>query len=120
MKKVQIVLAVIGVLCIAGLMQAGVSFGDNSNVETDVQEKLGKFLEETVDIRRDLAAKQFEVQDEMLTSNPDQEKITLLTEEITALRMELKEKAKQDGVDSEFPTGTDCGCRGGSAGEFKS
>lgn len=118
MKKFQSVRIGMGVLCVLVLVYASVGFAENSGAMATSEEKYSTFLEETLDMRKDLAAKRFEIQNEMLMPEPDRAKIVQLNEEIYEIQTLLENKAKQAGVDSRSQ-GVGCGCGGGVSG-FKS
>ncbi len=118
MKKAWMIMVVLAVVGAFGLLQTGTGYSQTEGNNIEFQERFNTFLEETIDMRQDLAVKQAEVQKEMLSAEPDRNKVALLTEEIYQLRDSLQVKAREAGVDRGLSPGTGCGCSGG--GGFKS
>ncbi len=114
MKKLQSVVATLTLLGVFAMVQMGTVYGQTDGNTIEFQEKFNQFLEETVDMRQDLASKQTDVQTEMISTNPDRQKIAMLTEEIYQLRDALQVKAQEAGIDTGLRSGGGCGCAGGS------
>ncbi len=112
MKKVWMVVVVLAVVGAFGMLQTGTGYSQTEGNNIEFQERLNKFLEETLDMRQDLAAKQAEAQQEMISANPDRKKLALLTEEIYQLRDALQVKAQESGVDTGLRSGSGCVCGG--------
>jgi Spy/CpxP family protein refolding chaperone len=85
--------------------------GQQQQLDPEAQKKYEKFLEETVDLRKELDEKMAEYQALMASNNPDPSKGAMLTEEYYQLRDVLTQKAKLAGI---APKRGGCnGCNGG-------
>ncbi len=77
----------------------------------EAEKKYEKFMQETVELRKELAEKMAEYQSLMASTNPDPSKGAMLTEEYYQLRDVLTQKARLAGI---APQRGGCnGCSGG-------
>ena len=77
----------------------------------EAKKKYEKFMQETVELRKELAEKMAEYQSLMASTNPDPSKGAMLTEEYYQLRDVLTQKARLAGI---APQRGGCnGCSGG-------
>jgi Spy/CpxP family protein refolding chaperone len=77
----------------------------------EAEKKYEQFLQETVDLRKELTEKMDEYQALMASTNPDPSKGAMLTEEYYQLREVLTQKARLAGIASK--RGGCNGCNGG-------
>ncbi len=73
------------------------------------------FMEQTLDLRKELAAKRVEKRQLMMAPNPDPEKVAALTKEMVALRNQIGAKAKAAGI-TWWPGGGMCMAMNGGGG----
>ncbi len=78
MKKLWSGAVVLAMVVAFGILQNGTAYSQTEGNNIEFQENFNRFLEETVNLRQDLADKQAEVQSEMFSPNPDRQKIALL------------------------------------------
>lgn len=79
------------------------------------QENFAKFLSSTVELRKELAKKQAENRALLFSENPNQAKITALTEQVYQLMNTIQAKAQEAGIGPELTGGTASCCQGGAA-----
>lgn len=80
-------------------------------LDPEAEKKYEKFMQETVELRKELAEKMAEYQSLMASTNPDPSKGAMLTEEYYQLRDVLTQKARLAGI---APQRGGCnGCSGG-------
>lgn len=85
-------------------------------LDAETQKKYEKFLQETVDLRKELDAKLVEYQALMASENPDPSKAALLTESYYQLRDVLTTKAIEAGLAQQRGGGCNgCSGKGGVA-----
>jgi len=85
--------------------------GQQQALTPEAEKKYEKFMQETVELRKELAEKMSEYQSLMASTNPDPSKGAMLTEEYYQLRDVLTQKARQAGI---APKRGGCnGCNGG-------
>lgn len=118
MKKQIIALALISGLAFTSVASAGNwgkgnrGYGQNNacpqmapvaqqQIDPATMEKIDKFMDDTLAIRKDLTMKRAEVNAMMLGDNPDPKAVALLTGQIFDLRTSIKDKAEAAGV-SQF------------------
>jgi len=85
--------------------------GQQQALTPEAEKKYEKFMQETVELRKELAEKMAEYQSLMASTNPDPSKGAMLTEEYYQLRDVLTQKARLAGI---APKRGGCnGCNGG-------
>lgn len=84
--------------------------GQQRTLDPEAQKKYEKFLQETVQLRKELDEKMAEYRSLMASENPDPAKGAMLTEEYFQLLDFLTQKARQAGI---APKNSGCnGCNG--------
>jgi hypothetical protein len=71
--------------------------GPGSDAQVDVN-AFRNFQKETLPLRDEMAVKRLELRNEFSKSNPDQAKIAALKEEMIALRTQISDAAKKNGL----------------------
>lgn len=72
--------------------------GQQQALDPEAEKKYEKFMQETVELRKELAEKMAEYQSLMASTNPDPSKGAMLTEEYYQLRDVLTQKARLAGI----------------------
>jgi hypothetical protein len=97
MKKLTVVMAI--VLAIGLLASAGYAGwqGKGPAGQVDVN-AFRQFQKETLQLRDEAMAKRLELRNEYVKENPDQNRITALQNELTALRTQIQAAAEKHGL----------------------
>ncbi len=93
---------------------AGYGPGSGKNVALTQEDKEAReiFMTETVDLRKDLAAKRGQLNAIMAAEAPDAEKAAEVSKQIFEIREQLRAKATQAGINGPYSYGQ--GCQGSS------
>jgi hypothetical protein len=100
MKKLMVValIVVFGAL-LSTVAVAAWTKGQGPGPDTQVDvNAFRNFQKETLPLRDEMAVKRLELRNEFSMSNPDQAKIAALKEEMIALRTQISEAAKKNGL----------------------
>ncbi len=112
-KKIVLGLALVGAVALAGIQTAGAGpwgggpcngngnpgYGCNAGqLNQASQEARNKFMNDTVQIRKDLATRWAEKRALMTSGSPDAKRVARLTGEIFDLREQLRSKADENGI----------------------
>ena len=122
-KKIIVGLAIVGAIALAGLQTAGAGqrgggsygwgggpqcndcgYGYGYQGHQQLDEKTvkaqDKFMNETVQMRKDMATKRAEKHALMRSDNPDAKRVAQLTGELFDLRDQLRTKAEENGLEN--------------------
>ena len=120
-KKIILGLALIGAVAIAGIQSAGASprgggaygwgnsecdgncggpgYGRQQLSEESLKAR-DKFMNDTVQLRKEMITKKAEKRALMIGDNPDAKRVSQLTGEIFDIREQLKTKAEENGIEN--------------------
>ena len=152
-KKIIVGLAIVGAIALAGLQTAGAGprgggpygwgggpqcndcgkgygYGNQGAQQLDEEtvKAQEKFMNDTVQLRKDMAIKKAEKRALMISDNPDSKRVSQLTGELFDLREQLHSKAEESGLENGmgfgrgpgmgYGKGAGRGCNGPGPGGF--
>ena len=144
-KKIIVGLALVGAIALAGLQTAGAGprgggpYGWGGGCNNDCQgygyqgrqqvdevtaKAQEKFLNQTVELRKNIAVKRAEQKALMISDNPDAKRVSQLTGELFDLKEQLRAKAEEHGLENVnfrgkgFGGGPGRGCDGPGKGGY--